>query len=74
MFRCLFFLLAVKFNVNNGRCDLLHHISDEVVFVTETVRILLTWQQNTASNISPCLKHQFELSSWVIQGPDGSIL
>lgn len=61
IFKCLFSLLAVKFNVNNSRCDLLHHISNEVVFVTEAVRVLLTWQQNTASNISLHLKHQFEM-------------
>lgn len=36
------FLLAVQFNVNDGGGDLLHHISNEVVLVTETVRVLLT--------------------------------
>lgn len=49
--RVVLFLLAVKFNVNNSRSDLLHHISDEVVFVAETVGVLLTWQQNPASTI-----------------------
>lgn len=38
------FLLAVQFNVNDSGGDLLHHISNEVVLVAETVRVLLTWQ------------------------------
>lgn len=38
----MFFLLAVKFDVNDGRCDLLHHVGDEVVLETKTVRVLLT--------------------------------
>lgn len=37
-----FFLLAVEFNMNDSRCDLLHHVSDEVVLVTKTVWVLLT--------------------------------
>lgn len=36
------FLLAVKFDVNDGRCNLLHHIGNEVVLVAETVRVLLS--------------------------------
>lgn len=34
-------LLAVQFNVNNSWGDFFHHISDEVVFVTKAVGILL---------------------------------
>ena len=37
-----FFLLAVQFNVNDSGGDLLHHVSDEVILETKTVRILLT--------------------------------
>lgn len=58
--------------MNDSRRDLLHHISDEVVLVAETVGVLLPWQQNTASNIALCLKHSFERSYWVKQGPDVS--
>lgn len=36
------FLLAKKFDVNDGRRNLLHHVSDEVILVAETVRILLS--------------------------------
>lgn len=36
------FLLAVKFDVNDGRCNLLHHVSNEVVLVAKTVRVLLS--------------------------------
>lgn len=36
------FLLAKKFNVNDGRRNLLHHVSDEVILVAETVRIPLS--------------------------------
>lgn len=35
-------LLAVQFNMNHSRCNLLHHVSDEVVLVTKTVGVLLT--------------------------------
>lgn len=58
MIRCLFFfLLAVKFNVNDSRRDLLHHIGDEVVLVTETVGVLLPWQQKTQHQISPSVSN-----------------
>lgn len=35
-------LLAIQFNMNDSRRDLLHHISDEVVLVAKTVGVLLT--------------------------------
>lgn len=37
------FILAVQLDVNDSGRDLLHHVSDEVVLVAETVGVLLTW-------------------------------
>lgn len=43
------FILAVQVDVNDSRRDLLHHVSDEVVLVAETVGVQLTWRKHTVS-------------------------
>ncbi len=40
-------LLAVKFNVNHRRSNSLHHVGDEVVFVSWAVWVVLSWKYNT---------------------------
>lgn len=57
------FILAVQVDVNDSRRDLLHHVSDEVVLVAETVGVLLTWWgENTASAKCRTQTHTPEMS------------
>lgn len=44
-------LLAVKFNMNHRRSDSLHHVSDEVVFVSWAVGVVLGWGTQTNTYI-----------------------
>lgn len=43
-------LLAIEFNVNHSRSDLLHHVSNKVVFMAQTVGVFLPWEQKQRWN------------------------
>lgn len=44
-------LLAVKFNVNHRRSNFLHHVGNEVVFVSWAVWVVLSWKNNTHTHM-----------------------